>query len=178
MGVCCAGWIVATTLKHWWHKPGPALARHGMALAHLGIAGLVWGMCVQTYGQKEHLVALKIGEKTTFAGKTFTLKNVDPQDRPTYQAERAELVIEPGNALMAPEKRFYPSREVLTSETALYPQGMSLFYAALGGLLPQDRWTLRLYYHPQVIWIWLGAIMAAMGAGLCLLARRKKGDSL
>ena len=178
MGVCCAGWIVATTLKHWWHKKGPALSRHGMALAHLGIAGLIWGMCVQTYGQKEHLVALKVGEKTTFAGKTFTLKKVGPRDGPTYQAERAELLIEPGNALMGPEKRFYPSREVLTSETALYPQGMSLFYAALGGLLPQDRWTLRLYYHPQVIWIWLGAIMAAMGAGLCLLARRKKGDSL
>lgn len=178
MGVCCAGWIVVTTLKYWWSRKGSALTRHGMALAHLGIAALIWGMCVQTYAQKEHLVALKVGETTTFAGKTFTLKKVAPHDGPTYHAERAELVTEPGHDLLTPEKRFYPSREVLTSETALLPQGMSLYYAALGGLLPQDRWTLRLYYHPQVIWIWVGAIISAMGAGLCLVARRRKGDNL
>jgi cytochrome c-type biogenesis protein CcmF len=95
-------------------------------------------------------------------------------DGPTYTADQARLVINPGGILSKPEKRFYPSRELLTSKTSLTRDGMSLFYTALGGLLPDHRWALRLYHHPQVIWIWLGAIIAAAGGLLCLRAYTKK----
>ncbi|MBA4750171.1 MAG: heme lyase CcmF/NrfE family subunit [Alphaproteobacteria bacterium] len=186
-GLCLAFWLGVTTLKKWLFLgkknaknslaqalTQQSMRQHGMALAHLGVAFLVMGMSLQSYAKKEALVALRIGESTTFEGHAVTLKDVVRYGGPTYTGDQALLVINPGGILSKPEKRFYPSREVLTSETALTRDGMSLFYTALGGLLPDNRWALRLYHHPQVIWIWLGAILAAVGGLLCLRAYTKK----
>ncbi len=186
-GLCLSFWLGATTLKKWLFLNKSAtkvslisalsqqnVRQHGMALAHVGIAFLARGMSLQSYGKKETMVALRVGESTTFEGYAVTLEDVMRYDGPTYTADQARLVINPGGILSKPEKRFYPSRELLTSKTSLTRDGMSLFYTALGGLLPDHRWALRLYHHPQVIWIWLGAIIAAAGGLLCLRAYTKK----
>ncbi|MCA0370832.1 MAG: cytochrome c biogenesis protein CcsA [Proteobacteria bacterium] len=172
VGLCLVFWTVTGTITYVWRKRSGALNHAGMLTAHVGVAVMVFGMCVQTHGEKEHLVALGEGEKTIFMGREVTLQEVEGCRAPTYMAEKAHLVV--GGRVLTPEKRFYPGREILTSETALLPQGMSLFYAALGGLLPDNRWSIRLFYHPQVIWIWVGAMMMALGGGISLISLRRR----
>jgi cytochrome c-type biogenesis protein CcmF len=45
-------------------------------------------------------------------------------------------------------------------------------FAALGDDLGQGRWSLRLQYKPLIRYIWLGALLIALGGGLAALDRR------
>ena len=66
-------------------------------------------------------------------------------------------------ANMYPEKRFYITQQLLTTEVALYHHGLSQYYVVLGGLQPDGRRILRIYYHPFVTLIWLGGLLMACG---------------
>lgn len=37
-------------------------------------------------------------------------------------------------------------------------------FVALGESMGQGAWAVRIYYKPLVIWIWLGALIMALGA--------------
>ena len=59
------------------------------------------------------------------------------------------------------------------SESAIrYGIGGDL-YAALGEPLKDGAWSMRLYHKPLVIWIWLGALVMAMGAAISAIARHR-----
>jgi cytochrome c-type biogenesis protein CcmF len=45
-------------------------------------------------------------------------------------------------------------------------------FAALGDELGQGRWSLRLQYKPLIRYIWLGAILVALGGGIAAFDRR------
>ena len=175
LGMGLVFWIVVGSVVYILRARADAFKKAGMLVAHLGVGAMVFGMCMQTHGEKEHLVALKEGETTRFQGREVTLEDVSGYRTPTYMAEKARLRVAGQSRALTPEKRFYPGRAVLTSETALLPDGMSLYYAALGGLLPDDKWSVRLFYHPQVIWIWVGAMMMALGGGISLISLPRRG---
>jgi cytochrome c-type biogenesis protein CcmF len=44
----------------------------------------------------------------------------------------------------------------------------------LGDGNAKDGWTVRLYYNPLVIWIWIGAIIVFIGGLLSLNRNLKK----
>ncbi|MCE9507674.1 MAG: heme lyase CcmF/NrfE family subunit [Alphaproteobacteria bacterium] len=76
---------------------------------------------------------------------------------------------------MTPEKRWYPVDQKMTSEVALKMDGFSLLYLVMG---EQDKdepekWVVRAYHHPLVLWILLGALMIA-GGGLVSLTDRRR----
>jgi cytochrome c-type biogenesis protein CcmF len=45
-------------------------------------------------------------------------------------------------------------------------------FAALGEDLGQGQWSVRLQYKPLIRYIWLGAILIALGGGIAALDRR------
>jgi cytochrome c-type biogenesis protein CcmF len=45
-------------------------------------------------------------------------------------------------------------------------------FAALGDDLGQGRWSLRLQYKPLIRFVWLGAILVALGGLVAALDRR------
>jgi cytochrome c-type biogenesis protein CcmF len=166
------------SLRAWrWQAFFSGIACSGMVLAHIGCALMIIGMAGDQLGRSEEVVALKKGEAISFKGYTIKLIDITYRREATYIAEEAQIeVVKPGHrpVLLYPEKRFYPSFEALTTKTALMLENFSVLYLALGGVLPEDRWTLRLYYHPQVLWIWLGAAIMAVGGFQAWRKRRKK----
>jgi cytochrome c-type biogenesis protein CcmF len=59
-----------------------------------------------------------------------------------------------------------------TTEAALMRRGVSQLYLSLGDPNPDGTVPIRLYFKPQVLMIWLGALIMFAGGGLSLSDRR------
>ena len=75
-------------------------------------------------------------------------------------------------AVLAPERRFYPVERQHTTEAAIRTTVLADLYAVIGEDDPQAGRTVRLYHNPLVPWIWIGAIVMALGALISLSDRR------
>ena len=74
---------------------------------------------------------------------------------------------------LEPERRTYPVQRTTTTEAAISTNLLADIYAVLG----EERdgaAVLRLHYNPLAPWIWLGALVMAVGGGLSLLDRRTR----
>jgi cytochrome c-type biogenesis protein CcmF len=76
-------------------------------------------------------------------------------------------------ASMRPEKRLYlASREMMT-EAGISAGFLRDLYVSLGEPTGDDgAWTMRLHVKPLVRWIWLGALLMAIGGFLAVADRR------
>jgi cytochrome c-type biogenesis protein CcmF len=143
-----------------------ALRIWGMHLSHLGFAALILGIAVTTYYSIEDDVVLSIGDTHTMGDYAFTLESVSPINGPNYTSARANLsVAHHGKflTLMQPEKRFYTERNMPIAQIALEGNLARDLYVALAEPLRNNQWILRIQYKPMVRFIWLGAIMIALG---------------
>ena len=73
---------------------------------------------------------------------------------------------------MEPTRRTFPARSMATTEAALMSRGVSQLYLSLGDPNPDGAVSVRLYFKPQVLMIWIGAILMFIGGGLSLSDRR------
>ena len=64
------------------------------------------------------------------------------------------------------------SREMTTNEAALMMRGAGQLYLSLGDSNPDGSVSIRVYYKPMVMLIWLGAVVMMLGGGLSLSDRR------
>ena len=150
----------------------------GMSLAHLGLGLFVIGAVVETTQRYETTLDLAIGEQAEVAGWTVTLEDMAMIEGPNWEAQRADLVIRRGDsqALLQPEKRFYPAARMPTTETAIHKTGTGDFYAALGDRRVVDgelRWTFRAYYNPLIDVLFAGVILMTIGGGVAVAGRRR-----
>ena len=84
-------------------------------------------------------------------------------------------VTREGKAIVSltPERRYYPVEGRWTTEAAIHTTWLADLYAVLGERPDgEGPWAVRLYHNPLVPWIWIGAILAALGGGLALADRR------
>ena len=58
------------------------------------------------------------------------------------------------------------------TEAGIDPGFTRDIYMALGEPLDNESWSVRLYHKPFVRWIWLGAILMAIGGLLAVLDKR------
>jgi cytochrome c-type biogenesis protein CcmF len=78
---------------------------------------------------------------------------------------------------MQPEKRRYMASGQVMTEAAIWPGFSRDIYISLGEALEpargaQSAWSVRLHVKPAVRWIWLGAILMAIGAVFSVCDRR------
>jgi cytochrome c-type biogenesis protein CcmF len=147
---------------------GMAVAHFGVGLATLGITG------VQSF-KVEKDFALGVGEAATIAGYDFKLAALREVRGPNYVGVEADVVVSrDGNpvTVLRPQKRRYNSGGNPLSEAGIEVGAARDLFAALGDELGQGRWSLRLQYKPLIRYIWLGAILVALGGGLAAADRR------
>ncbi len=152
--------------------PGAVL---GMAIAHFGVGVVTLGITgVQSF-KIEQDVALAVGDSATIAGYDFRLAALRDARGPNFVAVEADVIVSKDGETVAtlhPQKRLYNSGgNPLTEAGIEVGPGRDLF-AALGEDLGQGRWSLRLQYKPLIRYIWLGALLIALGGGIAGLDRR------
>ncbi len=95
---------------------------------------------------------------------------------PNYRDVVARFTVRRVNGdllgVMEPSRRTFPSRNMATTEAALMRRGVSQLYLSLGDPNPDGSVPVRLYFKPQVLLIWLGALIMFVGGGLSLSDRR------
>ncbi len=73
---------------------------------------------------------------------------------------------------LEPTRRTFPARNMAVTEAALMTRGASQLYLSLGDPNKDGSVPVRLYFKPQVLMIWLGAVFMFIGGALSLSDRR------
>jgi cytochrome c-type biogenesis protein CcmF len=151
----------------------------GMVLAHCGLALTVAGIALVSYHEVERDMRLSPGESVEVAGYDFAFRDLGRVRGPNYSALRGDFrVTRAGRevAVMHPEKRTYDASGKVMTEAAIDGGLMRDLYISLGEPLdknePMGAWAVRIYYKPGVRWLWLGALIMALGGGLALSDKR------
>ena len=146
---------------------GTALAHCGMGITLLGIAATAW--------HAEAVVAMKPGDVATFGRYQATYVGSVPRKGPNYDDMVARFAIRRGGLVVSEveaSKRFYPARQMPTTETGIVSFWFDQVYVALGDAQPDGAVAVRLYDKPLVTLIWLGCVVMAAGGTLSLSDRR------
>ncbi len=186
-GFGLGGWLAGLSLLDWWRRlramPGDGpwrrlrrlpRAQHGMTLAHLGLAVLVFGITAAESFTEERLVMLSPGDTVRLDDLDVRFEGVEPVAGPNYTAIRGRFTaFRQGRvvARLGPEQRTYWSPPMETTEAAIRPFPLGDLYVVIGDPV-RDRWSARLYWKPLVGWIWAGALMIAFGGAIALSDRR------
>ena len=193
VGLALALWIAGSTAAVVYDRLQPHFNwRHvqrgfwGMVLGHLGMAVFVVGATLTSTYSTEKDIRLAPGESYEMAGYTFDFKGVDITKGPNYTAYRGDLVARQGDDIVAPmrpEKRTYLVQKMPMTEAAIEAGLTRDLFIALGEDLGKGSWSLRVYHKPFIRWLWLGALIMAIGALLAATDRRyrvmaKRGASM
>ncbi len=172
-GILGATWVAFGTLRFLWSRwkmPGARLTREmlGMSLAHIGIAVFLTGAMLVEGLNLQREAAVRVGDTVTLGDYCFKLTGVQDLRGPNYTAERGTVEVardcKQRIATVHPEKRRYVAGGQVMTEAALLPGATRDLFIALGESLGNDAWALRVHIKPFVRWIWLGALLMALGA--------------
>jgi cytochrome c-type biogenesis protein CcmF len=152
--------------------PGAVL---GMAVAHFGVGLVTLGITgVQSF-KIEQDVALAVGDAATIAGYDFRLMALRDARGQNFVAVEADVLVSRDGVAVAtlhPQKRLYNSGGNPMTEAGIEVGAARDLFAALGEDLGHGRWSLRLQFKPLIRYIWLGALLIALGGGIAGLDRR------
>ncbi|MBL9096904.1 MAG: heme lyase CcmF/NrfE family subunit, partial [Alphaproteobacteria bacterium] len=159
----------------WARAWGLPRATWGMVVAHAGVAIVAAGIASMAVWTGETVTLLKPGQSASVGGYEVRLLSVADVQGPNYTAKAGRFAVSVGGAQideMVAEKRNYPNPGSETTEAALRVRPLDVLYVTLGQGHADGTWTVRMYHHPLVMWIWAGSVIMTLGGVLSLSDRR------
>lgn len=155
---------------------------YGMQIAHLGVLIVALGVAAVSSLSVEKDVAMTVGDSTHVQGYDFYLQDFEHIQGSNYDATQATIQVKKSGTLMTtlyPQKRNYVVSMMPMTEVGLQPSLFNEIYVALGepivatnGKISEDTWAVRVYVKPMVRWLWLGAIVMALGGLVAMMDKR------
>jgi len=185
-GVITAIWILLGTLvfvSSRFKSSGSRFTAEmlGMISAHIGVGVFFFGVLMTESLSIEKDVAAEPGSSFSLRGYDFRFDGVKKVEGPNYIADRGTIIIKKSGDLIAtlhPEKRMYASGGNSMTEAAIHSRLHRDLYVALGEPLDEKgTWALRLYVKPFIRFIWLGALLMAIGGFVVSFDKRFKRRS-
>jgi cytochrome c-type biogenesis protein CcmF len=147
----------------------------GMSIAHFGVGMFAIGASgVESY-KIEKDVSLKPGGSFRIAGYDFKFISAADVRGPNYDAVQAEVEVTRGGkpvTLLQPQKRHFWVQQTFNSKAAISVNWSRDLFVAMGDPLGDNAWSMRVQYKPLVRYIWLGAIVMALGGFIAATDRR------
>ncbi|TIU65079.1 MAG: heme lyase NrfEFG subunit NrfE, partial [Mesorhizobium sp.] len=191
LGVGLAVWLVCGALTDLAVKsgignvaPAVALSRFaglprsvfGTALAHLGLGLTLLGIVGTMSFGTEKILTMRAGDTVELSGHRLRFEGLYPAQGPNYSEDRGRFLFigADGNAKgeISSAKRFYPVRQMTTTESGIRTVWFSQLYLSLGDEGNDGSVVVRLWWKPLVTLIWGGALVMMAGAAMSLLDRR------
>jgi cytochrome c-type biogenesis protein CcmF len=148
----------------------------GTSFAHFGIGASLLGIVSVTAWGSEHIAAIKPGEVIDVSHYRLTFDGTFNRAGPNYRDVVGHFTVRRANGdligVMEPSRRTFPARNMATTEAALMTRGVSQLYVSLGDPDANGAVPVRLYFKPNVLLIWGGALIMFLGGGLSLSDRR------
>jgi cytochrome c-type biogenesis protein CcmF len=179
VGMAFGIWIILSALlepvRRWRQGQTLTAGLMGMVIAHAGVGIFAIGASgVESY-KIEKDVALKPGMTFSIAGYDFRfVKAVDVRG-PNYDAVQATVEVRHGGKLVTtlePQKRHFWVQQTDNSQAAISVNWARDLFVAMGNPLGEGAWSMRIQYKPLVRYIWLGAIIMAVGGIVAATDRR------
>jgi len=172
-------WVIFSAvlepLRRWRQKQSLPTAVLGMCIAHLGVGMFAIGASgVESY-KIEKDVALKPGASFAIAGYDFRFVNAVNVRGPNYDAVEALMEVTRGGkavAILKPQKRHFWVQQTDNSQAAISVNWARDLFVAMGNPLGEGAWSMRIQYKPLVRYIWLGALVMAIGGFVAATDRR------
>ena len=179
IGFAFGFWIIFSSLleplRRLRRKQTLGAALLGMSLAHLGVGVFAIGASgVESY-KIEKDVALKPGGSFAIAGYSFKFLSASAVRGPNYDAVQAVVEVRQGARLITtllPQKRHFWVQQTDNSQAAISVNWARDLFVAMGNPLGDNAWSMRIQYKPLVRYIWLGAIIMALGGLLAATDKR------
>ena len=174
IGVILGCWLVAASL----YDPVRRVLRRttgarplsrgqlGMILAHLGVGVFILGVTVTSSFSIETDAAAAPGDRREVGGYEFIFRSVRDVQGPNFEAVEGEFEVRRDGSLVTilrPQKRVYRVQQSPMTETAIDAGWRRDLLVALGDPLGDGAWSLRIQYRPLIRFIWLGALIMALG---------------
>jgi cytochrome c-type biogenesis protein CcmF len=172
-------WIIFSALldplRRWRQGQKLTGAFLGMAIAHAGVGMFAIGASgVESY-KIEKDVALKPGGSFAIARYDFRFVKAADVRGPNYDAVEATVeVSRHGNpvTILRPQKRHFWVQQTDNSQAAISVNWSRDLFVAMGNPLGEGAWSMRIQYKPLVRYIWLGALVMAVGGFMAATDRR------
>ena len=164
-GIFLAFWIIFNNLTILYRNKFNNLT--GMVVAHLGVGFLILGITASSIWQVEKIIKMKLKNETEINEYQIVFNKINEIKGSNYLALRGDFLIYNNEkkiiAKLHPENRFYPITGSFTSEASIHTNIFRDLYIVLGEGNINEGWTIRLYYNPLVMWIWIGALTIFLG---------------
>ena len=187
VGTVAAVWIMLSSLiepvRSWRRSTGAtAMTRSmlGMSVAHLGVGFFVLGVTLVSAFNIETDQALKAGGTVEVAGFGFELRELRNVEGPNCQAIEGRVEIRKDGEFVGevrPQKRQYIVQQNWMTEAGILAHWNRDLFIALGDQLGNDTWSVRIQYKPMIRFIWLGALIMALGGLIAVSDRRYRNTS-
>jgi cytochrome c-type biogenesis protein CcmF len=172
-------WIIFSAvlepLRRWRQNQTLTAALLGMCIAHLGVGMFAIGASgVESY-KVEKDVAMKPGASFAIAGYDFKFVNAANVRGPNYDAVQGVVEVTRGGkpvTVLLPQKRHFWVQNTSNSKAAISVNWARDLFVAMGDPLGANAWSMRIQYKPLVRYIWLGAIVMALGGLIAATDRR------
>jgi len=179
VGLSFGFWIIFSALleplRRWRKGQHLTPALVGMAIAHLGVGLFAIGASTVESYKIEKDVALKPGGSFAIAGYEFRFVNAVDVRGPNYDAVEALVEVRRDGkpvAILKPQKRHFWVKQSDNSQAAISVNWMRDLFVAMGNPLGEGAWSMRIQYKPLVRFIWLGALVMALGGFIAATDRR------
>jgi cytochrome c-type biogenesis protein CcmF len=148
---------------------------YGTTLAHFGMGLTVVGIIATSAYQSEKILVLKPGERVEIAGYELAFLGATPGKGPNYTELSGVFDVTRGGdsvTRLVPEKRIYDAPPQPTTEAGIHNSWRGDLYVVLGDQQANGGYAVRLYFHPFVRFIWIGALIMFIGGGVSISDRR------
>jgi cytochrome c-type biogenesis protein CcmF len=185
VGLTAGAWVILSSLYEPWQRISKkqSLSRSvlGMTLAHIGVGVFAIGVTVTQSYRIEKDIALRPGQTIEMQGYTFQYRGARPVKGPNYEAVESQVVVTRDGRLVTtlyPQKRVYRVQRSPMTEAGIHVKWNRDLFVAMGEDLGDGAWSMRLQYKPMVRYIWLGALIMALGGLLATTDRRYRTRSV
>ena len=147
----------------------------GMSVAHFGVGLFVLGVTLVSAFNVEMDMAMRSGQTLDAAGYQFELRELRQVEGPNYSAVEGSIEVRRDGDFVAeirPQKRQYLVQKNWMTEADIVVGWNRDLFVALGEQIGTDTWSVRIQYKPMIRFIWLGALVMALGGLLAATDRR------
>jgi cytochrome c-type biogenesis protein CcmF len=174
IAVALSVWVFLGLLKTQY----AGLRAWGMYLAHGGMTITLLGVILSTLYTQTQDVKMTQGDSFKLSSYEFQLIDSHPIQGSNYKGEEVSIMVynQKGAllSLLKPQVRFYTVQSMALPKAAIYAGFLRDIYVTLSEPLDHQAWGLRLSVKPFVRWIWIGALLMALGGFMGALQTKSR----